>query len=85
MQLNAHANEVFQLSDVDVARAKALANLGFSSMDALHLACAENCGADVFMTTDDKLFHRAGRLAEQLLVVVENPLQWLVRQQESEP
>ena len=85
MQLNAHANEVYQLSEVYFARAKAVANLGFSSMDALHLACAENCGADVFLTTDDKLFHRAGRLAEQLLVVVENPLHWLVRQQESEP
>ena len=83
-QLNAHANEVYQLTEVDFARAEALANLGFSSMDALHLACAENCGADVFMTTDDKLFHRADRAAEQLLVVVENPLHWLVRQQESE-
>lgn len=70
---------------MDIARAKSLAKRGFSSMDALHLACAESCGANVFLTTDDKLFRSASRLAEQLNVVVENPLHWLVRQQESEP
>ena len=85
LQLNEHASEVYQLSEVDFTRAKTLANLGFSSVDALHLACAESCGAEVFMTTDDRLIHRAGRFAEQLHLVVENPLHWLVRQQESEP
>ena len=84
MQLKAHASEVYQLSDADIAQANALANHGFSSMDALHLACAESCGANVFLTTDDRLFRRAVRLAEQLQVVVENPLHWLVRQEESE-
>jgi len=85
MHLNRHANIVYQLTDVDIARAKTLANRGFSSMDALHLACAESCGANVFLTTDDKLFRSASRLAVQLHVVVEYPLHWLVRQQESEP
>jgi predicted nucleic acid-binding protein len=85
MQLNAHANEVHQLTEADITRAKALANRGFSSMDALHLACAESCGANVFLTTDDKLIRSVSRLAEQLNVVVENPLHWLVRQQESGP
>ena len=85
MQLNAHANEVYQLTEAEITRAKALTNRGFSSMDALHLACAESCGANVFLTTDDKLVRSASRLAEQLNVVVENPLHWLVRQQESGP
>lgn len=84
IQLNTHANEVYRLSKTDVARAKELANLGLTSMDALHLACAESCKADVLLTTDDKLFHRARRLGEQLRVIVDNPLQWLVRHQESE-
>lgn len=85
MQLSAHANEVYQLTEAEITRAKALTNRGFLSMDALHLACAESCGANVFLTTDDKLISSASRLAEQLNVVVENPLQWLVRQQESGP
>ena len=84
MQLSAHANKVYHLKEADVVRAGALVDHGFSSMDALHLACAQSCGADVFLTTDDKLFRRAGRLAEQLQIVVENPLHWLVQQQESE-
>ena len=84
MQLYAQASEVYQLSEVDIARAKVLANLGFSGMDALHLACAESCGANVFLTADDRLFLRVVRLADQLQVIVENPLNWLVRLQESE-
>ena len=84
MQLNAHASDVYRLSETDIARAKVLTSLGFSNMDALHIACAESCGAGVFLTTDDRLFRRAARLAEQLQVVVENPLHWLVRQEESE-
>lgn len=83
-QLNSHAHQVYQLTEADVDRARVLNNLGFSSMDALHLACAESCGADYFLTTDDELLSRAVRLVEQLQVVVENPLPWLVRQQESE-
>ena len=44
---------------------------------ALHLACAESGGADVFLTTDDKLLHKAAACAERLRVRVENPLVWL--------
>lgn len=84
MQLNTHASVVYQISETDIVRAGEVADLGFSSMDALHIACAESCGADAFLTTDDRLFRRASRLVGQLQVVVENPLNWLVRQQESE-
>ncbi|GIK56983.1 MAG: hypothetical protein BroJett015_26460 [Chloroflexota bacterium] len=59
-------------------------NLGFNSMDALHLACAENSHCDVFLTTDDKLKRRAIRLQKQLYVTVDNPLHWLTTQQEAE-
>ncbi len=84
MQLNTHTSVVYQISETNIVRAGELAGLGFSSMDALHIACAESCGADAFLTPDDRLFRRATRLVEQLQVVVENPLNWLVRQQESE-
>jgi hypothetical protein len=32
-----------------------LETLGFGSFDALHSACAESAGAEVFLTTDDRL------------------------------
>jgi predicted nucleic acid-binding protein len=35
------------------ARGAELERLGFREFDALHLACAEAGGADVFLTTDD--------------------------------
>ena len=61
----------------DETRAKYLASIGFSSMDALHLACAESASTDVFLTTDDRLLKLAGRLSSELKVSVENPLAWL--------
>lgn len=72
------------LTEDDIVRANALVNLGFGSMDALHLACAESSHSDFFLTTDDKLKRQATRLQNQLNVVVDNPLNWLVTQQETE-
>ena len=83
-QLIVHANQSHILTDNDIDRANALVNLGFGSMDALHLACAESSQSDFFLTTDDKLKRRATRLQKQLNVVVDNPLNWLIAQQETE-
>ena len=43
------------------ARALELEERGFVGIDALHLACAEAAGADVFLTTDDRLLRLAAR------------------------
>ena len=61
----------------EVERAKALTQLGVSAMDALHLACAESGGADIFLTTDDRLLRQTKRLSAQLRVRVANPLTWI--------
>jgi hypothetical protein len=58
-------------------RATHLRGLGFSGVDALHLACAERGGVDVFLTTDDKLLRLALRHAAALKIQVANPLAWL--------
>lgn len=60
-----------------VKRASALKEIGFGAYDALHLACAEHCDANVFLTTDDKLFRLAGKCSGQLKIKVCNPLIWL--------
>lgn len=83
-QLASYAHQFHVLTHADVARANALKNLGFNSMDALHLACAENSHSDIFLTTDDKLKRRAIRFQKQLRVSVDNPLNWLTAQQEKE-
>ncbi len=61
-------------------RGKELSALGLPAVDALHLACAESGGADVFLTTDDRLLRQAKRMATQLRVRVENPLTWIKEQ-----
>lgn len=70
------ANEVVVPEAEDAARADFLRRLGFGEFDALHLACAEKCEVEVFLTTDDGLRRRAERYAEMLRLRVENPVSW---------
>lgn len=58
-------------------RASELERRGFAGIDALHLACAESAGANIFLTTDDQLLRRAARLSGFLQVRVANPLAWM--------
>ncbi len=75
--LISHAHHTIQLESLDIARGQELEARGFSTYDALHLACAERAGVDVFLTTDDRLVKRALRSSEQLSIQVANPLVWL--------
>jgi predicted nucleic acid-binding protein len=61
-------------------RSKELMSLGFAEMDAHHLAVAEQGSADAFITVDDKLLRRAGRLKARLAVKVVTPVSWIVEQ-----
>jgi predicted nucleic acid-binding protein len=54
-------------------RAAILAAAGFTPLDALHLAFAEQSAAKWFVTTDDRLLKRARRNREQLRVEVLGP------------
>jgi len=57
--------------------AESLKSYGFSTYDALHLACAKQAGVDVFLSTDDKLIKRAQRYSDFIVLNVRNPLSWL--------
>jgi predicted nucleic acid-binding protein len=72
-----HIGQSIQIGKKEEQRARALAEMGFISFDAVHLACAESGRADVFLTTDDHLLRLAKRYAKQLQVKVENPLDWI--------
>lgn len=79
MLLAAYAEIRVSVGADESARAGELELLGFTSFDALHLACAESAGTAIFLTTDDKLVKRAARLADDIRVQVANPLEWLRR------
>ena len=61
-------------------RVAELVPLGFGQFDALHIASAESAACDVMLSTDDRLLKRAIRYSKALKVRVENPLQWLLEQ-----
>lgn len=72
------AHETVALTDTAVGRARELKAFGFRTYDALHLACAEQARADIFLTTDDRVIRSATRHAAQLNIRVVNPLAWLL-------
>jgi hypothetical protein len=75
--LASYAQHSVSVGPAEVERAETLELLGFAGLDALHLACAESGSADVFLTTDDRLLHRAAAYASDLHVRAANPLTWL--------
>jgi len=77
--LFADADAVVLVGQAEVARGEQLEAIGFRDYDALHLACAESGGAEVFLTTDDRLLRLARRRSRQLNVRVENPVAWLAK------
>jgi predicted nucleic acid-binding protein len=75
--LASHADDTVVAGQAEIERAQQFESWGISAYDALHLACAESSGADVFLTTDDELLRQSANTAEQLRVRVENPMTWL--------
>ena len=75
--LASHAHRCVLVGMAEVERAQQFEAWSMSAFDALHLACAESGGADIFLTTDDQLLRKAAAYADQLRVRVENPLTWL--------
>lgn len=75
--LASHMHYSVLVEQRDVERAQQLEILGFHAFDALHIACAERCGVDVLLTTDDRFLRLASRLLGHLHVQIRNPLSWL--------
>lgn len=57
-------------------RAEHLIHFGLRALDALHIACAEEGGSDVFLTTDGHIIKKAKQLKFKLEVA--NPVDWLM-------
>ena len=72
-----YVHQTVPIGTMEKMRGKTLEALGFKAADALHIACAESGGADVLLTTDDRMLRQAKRKFVQLRVRVENPYTWL--------
>lgn len=71
------AHETVLVGSAEKFRVPELGVLGFKPYDALHIACAESGGADILLTTDDRMLRLAKRYQSHLRVRVENPHTWL--------
>lgn len=66
-----------KIGEAIALRAQNLVGLGYGPFDALHLAAAESAGADVLLTTDDRLLNRTARRLGNPQIPVQNPLSWI--------
>jgi predicted nucleic acid-binding protein len=73
------ASEFISINDEIHDRAKKIQEFGIKTYDSLHIACAENGHADVFLTTDDRLIKAVKRNSNEIKIQVENPLLWLYK------
>ena len=60
-------------------RARVLAALGYSALDALHLALAEDANVDLLITTDDRFLRKINRGLGNPTIRAANPLDWIQR------
>lgn len=75
--LLAMASAVAQITDDTISRAESFQHLGLDGIDALHLALAEMSGAEVFLTTDDRLLKRCSENSRTIGIRVANPVSWI--------
>ncbi len=74
------ASRTVKMSDAIRKRATELETVGYDSLDALHLACAEAGGAKYFVTCDDSVVKKAKRNPDSVPFVVCNPLEFLIEE-----
>lgn len=72
------AMERLTLTDKAEKRAAYFQRSGVKPFDSLHLAIAEACNVDVFLTTDNRLLRAAKRL--NVKIKTANPVTWLMEE-----
>jgi hypothetical protein len=60
-----------------------LKQMGIKLFDSLHIASAEEIGANIMLTTDDKLLKRIKQI-QGITIKIENPVNWLMEVTQNE-
>lgn len=71
------ASNVIMIDDSIIARATNLMTLGVGKYDALHVACSIAGGAELFMTTDDRLLKYLRVVDDTLALLPQNALAYM--------
>jgi len=77
LSINDSAQIYVSVDKIIFERGAVIQEMGFTTYDAMHIACAESVQADIFLSTDKKLINRAIRNKSKLFVAIENPLTWI--------
>lgn len=75
--LASYFTEKIEMNEEIINRATELQDSSFQGIDAFHLACAEICHADAFLTTDDGIIKKSMKLKNPIKLKVQNPIEWL--------
>ena len=81
LELLSTATEFIEPTVETLLFAQRLTKAGLASMDAVHLATAEQGQAAFLLTTDDRFRRRASRPISGITVQVVNPVDWSQRRQ----
>ena len=71
------ASTVIMIDDSIIARATNLMTLGVGKYDALHVACSIAGGAELFVTTDDRLLKYLRGVDDTLALLPQNALAYM--------
>jgi predicted nucleic acid-binding protein len=77
LSINNSAQSYVVVDKTIFERGAVIQEMGFTTYDAMHIACAESVQVDIFLSTDKKLINRALRNKSKLFVAIENPLAWI--------
>lgn len=73
------ANECIEMEDSDMGRANFLKGIGFSLMDALHIAIAERGEVDYFVTCDDDIVSNSERHRDIMKVRIVSLMEFVAK------
>lgn len=71
------ASDFIELSEPIIERAREIIEIGFKSLDALHITMAELSSADYFVTCDDGIIRKGKLVQDKLKVKIYGILQFL--------
>ncbi len=77
LSINNRAQIYVTVDETVFNRGSIIQEMGFTTHDAMHIACAESAQVDIFLSTDKKLTKRASKNKNKLLIAIKNPLIWI--------
>ena len=77
LSINDRAKTHITVGEEIFNRTTVIKEMGFTTYDAMHIACAETAQVDIFLSTDKGIVNRASRNMNDLLVKIMNPLNWI--------